>query len=72
MFQFLSVISKLDLFRRQLPSFGLAFLIASLFYRLGSFALECAGFLATWFVLDVIYEGLVRLAHAARAPRTNV
>ena len=72
MFQFLSVISKLDLFRRQMPCCGLAFLIASLFYRLGSFAVECAGFLATWFVLDVIYEGLGRLARATRAPQPNV
>jgi hypothetical protein len=26
-------------------------------------------FLATWFVVDVLYEGMARLAQAARAPR---
>ena len=27
-------------------------MIAELFYKFHSFTLECAGFLATWFVLD--------------------
>ena len=72
MFQLLSVVSRLDLFRRQLPCFTLAFFMASLFYRFGNFALECLGFLATWFVLDVIYGGVTRLVHIARAPRAPV
>jgi len=45
-FQLLLAISGLDLFRRQLPCFAVAFVVASLFYRFGSFALECLGFLA--------------------------
>lgn len=36
----------------QLPSLVAAFLIAELFYKFRSFALECLGFLVTWFVLD--------------------
>jgi hypothetical protein len=67
LFQLLAAISGLDLFRRQLPCFTVAFVVASLFYRFGSFALECLGFLATWLVLDVLYEGLARLARAERA-----
>lgn len=66
-FQLLVAISGLDLFRRQLPCSALAFVVASLFYRFGSFALECLGFLATWFLLDMVYEGLARLGHEARA-----
>ena len=31
---------------------GVAFLIAELFFKWRSFALECAGFLATWTVLS--------------------
>lgn len=43
-----------QLFKRQLPVFALAFIIAELFYKFHSFTLECAAFLATWYVLDGI------------------
>ncbi len=61
MFQLLRAVSALDLFRRQLPCFTLAFVVAAVFYRFGSFALECVGFLATWFVLDAIYDRIGRM-----------
>ena len=44
-------IGATDLARRQLPAFAASFLIASLFYQFGSFALECLAFLVTWFVI---------------------
>lgn len=31
---------------------AIALVIAELFYRFGSFSLECLAFLATWFVLE--------------------
>ena len=37
----------------QTPAIGLAFIIAELFYKFHSFALECGAFLGTWYVLDV-------------------
>src|SRR5688500_12377022 len=43
-----------ELLIQQLPIFVISFVIASLFYRFGSFALECVAFLATWFVLDLV------------------
>jgi len=52
MFRLITSISAGELFRRQLPVFLVAFLIAELFYKFHSFTLECAAFLATWFVLD--------------------
>ena len=52
MFQLLTSISAGELFKRQLPVFLVALLIAELFYKFHSFTLECAAFLATWFVLD--------------------
>lgn len=52
MFRLLSSISTGELFKRQLPVFLVAFVIAELFYKFHSFTLECAAFLATWFVLD--------------------
>ena len=40
------------LLTEQLPALALALIIAELWFKFGSFTLECLGFLATWFVLD--------------------
>ena len=79
MFQLIRTLSASHLLARQLPVAGVAFLTATLFYKFGNFALECVAFLATWFVLDAIVQGGVRLfapaeAHAAAqgvAPPTS-
>ena len=39
--------------RQEGPALVAAFVIAELFYKLGSFALECVCFLATWYVLSL-------------------
>jgi hypothetical protein len=36
-----------------LASLAIAFAIASVFFKFGSFALECLAFLATWGLLDL-------------------
>lgn len=36
----------------QAPTLAASFIIAELFYKFHSFTLECAAFLATWYVLD--------------------
>ncbi len=36
----------------QAPAFLVSFIIAEMFYKFHSFALECLAFLATWFVID--------------------
>lgn len=64
MFRLLTSISTGELFKRQLPVFLVAFLIAELFYKFHSFTLECAAFLGTWFVLD----GVVHLLIGRRSP----
>lgn len=56
MFQLIRALSTRELFVRQLPALSVAFLIASFFYRFGSFALESVAFLATWFVVDAVFE----------------
>lgn len=40
----------------QAPSFLISFVIAELFFKWKSFALECLGFLALWFVLDAVFS----------------
>lgn len=60
MFRLLTSISTGELFKRQLPVFVAAFLIAELFYKFHSFTLECAAFLVTWFVFDAVLHLLIR------------
>jgi hypothetical protein len=50
-----------------LPPLALALLIAELFFKWHSFTLECAGFLATWFVLDWLWSKVMAPPAAARA-----
>lgn len=38
------------------PALAAAFVIADIFFKWGSFALECLGFLATWYVLSLLAE----------------
>ena len=52
----------------QLPALALSWLLAELFYKFHSFSLETAAFLATWFVLDALIQGLRRVAGHDRIP----
>lgn len=56
MFQLLHSLSMAALLRQQLPVFATSFLIAELFYKFHSFALECAAFLVTWYVFDAVLQ----------------
>lgn len=47
-------LSNQEIFTEVLPSFGLSLLIAELYYKLGSFSLECLAFLATWYALGTL------------------
>jgi hypothetical protein len=38
----------------QAPAFLSSLLIAELFFKFGSFGLECIAFLATWFAVDLV------------------
>jgi hypothetical protein len=52
----------------QLPGLVLAFLVAELFFKFHSFALECAAFLLTWLLIDLLVAGVARLAARPRRP----
>jgi hypothetical protein len=47
--------------QRELPAGAAAFLIAELFYKFHSFALETLAFLATWWVLSWVEKILISL-----------
>jgi hypothetical protein len=65
MFRLLTSISSGELFKRQLPVFLVAFVVAEMFYKFHSFTLECGAFLATWFALDAA----LHLLTARRMPQ---
>jgi hypothetical protein len=46
--------------RREFVPFAVAFLIADLYFKFGSFALECVTFLATWYVLSLVFDVVMR------------
>ena len=62
MYMLLRTLTARQLLIEQLPALAIAWLIAELFYKFHSFSLECAAFLATWFVLDALIQGVRRLA----------
>jgi hypothetical protein len=56
MFTLIKMLPMQRLLGEQLPVFGIAFIIAEVYYKFHSFALECAAFLATWFVIDAAVQ----------------
>ena len=43
----------------QVPALTFAWIVAELFFKFHSFTLECAAFLATWFILDALVQRVV-------------
>ena len=65
MFELLRSSPMRQLLLRQAPAFAISLMVAELFYKFGSFTLECLGFLATWFVLDAV---LARIGRSLSEP----
>ena len=55
MFELLRSSTLHHLLARQAPALAISLIVAELFYKFGSFTLECIGFLVTWFVLDALF-----------------
>jgi hypothetical protein len=53
------VVPLRDLLLQQAPTLGLSLVIAEVFYKFHSFTLECAAFLATWYVTDFLRQQLL-------------
>ena len=60
MFELIRSVPLRQLLARQAPALAGSLVIAELFYKFGSFTLECLGFLVTWFVLDATIAGIAR------------
>lgn len=52
MYMLFRQLSSIRMAAEQATSLALAWLVAELFYKFGSFTLELVAFLATWFVID--------------------
>lgn len=68
MFTMIRTLPLRRLLGEQLPALLLAWVLAESFYRFHSFTLECAAFLATWFVLDAALQAAKRLLFRRRVP----
>ena len=71
MYTLMQSLSWRQFFSEQGPAFLAAFLLAELFYKFHSFTLECAAFLATWFVLDWVVQALSPRLMSRSAPPTG-
>lgn len=72
MFQLIRALSARQLMARQMPIAAASFVIAEVFYKFHSFALECGAFLLTWFAIDALVQGVTALgarlqAHGSKA-----
>ncbi|CAN5277846.1 hypothetical protein BH11PSE10_BH11PSE10_17820 [soil metagenome] len=67
MLEFLRVLRHHGDLPVRLPGLMLAFLVAELFYKFHSFALECGAFLVTWLVIDLVVDALARRLRAPPA-----
>ena len=68
MYQLLRSRSLRAILTDALPPLVLALLIAELFFKWRSFTLECAGFLATWFILDWVWSKVLEWRSASAPP----
>lgn len=59
MFSLIKQLGFQDALRRESIPLVTAFVIADVFYKWHSFALECLGFLATWYVLSFLQSLIV-------------
>ena len=61
MYTLIRNVTKKQLLLEQAPALFVSLVIAEIFYKLGSFTLECIAFLATWFVVDVLYQFILQV-----------
>jgi hypothetical protein len=71
-FTLIHFMSPRDVLVRQLPVMGISLVIAEVFYKFGSFTLECLAFLGTWYLADGLRNAAGRIGRSdvwRRAPR---
>lgn len=64
MYALVRLLSTRELLVRQVPVLIGSLAIAEIFYKFGSFLLEAAAFLVTWFVFDALTDLVSRCSRA--------
>lgn len=59
MYTLIRTLPKRQILIEQIPALVISLVIAELFYKFGSFTLECVFFLATWFVIDALLTFII-------------
>ena len=54
MYTFAKVLAPKQFWLQQIPMLTASFVVAEVFYKFGSFTLECLAFLATWLLMDIL------------------
>ena len=67
MYTFVRSLSLREILAKQAPLAIGSLAIAEVFYKFGSFLLEAVAFLATWFVLDLVTQAVIRLGRRGRS-----
>ena len=60
MYSYVKTVGVPSFLVREAPSFAAAFLIAELFYKFHSFALETGAFLVTWYAFSWVQAAITR------------
>jgi hypothetical protein len=68
MYSLVRILPFARLVREQVPAFAVAFVIAELFYKFHSFALETLAFLATWGLIDAVIQAVRHMVGGSRRP----
>ena len=71
MFRLIRSITLKQCFTEQVPALVGPAIIAEVFYKFHSFVLETEAFLATWFVLDLLLQGVAWML-AAKKPVVSI
>jgi len=66
LYSLLQNFSMRKILSEHLPSLVVAFVIAEFFYKFKSFSLEALAFLATWFVIDYVFQLILRKKNNAK------
>jgi len=56
MYKFIKTVGVKRFLATEMPAFGIALMLAEMFYKFGSFILECGAFLATWYLFSWVTD----------------
>ena len=58
MYALLKNLPAKQIIKEHMPALVVSFIIADIFYKFGSFILECCAFLFTWYIISFLFDKL--------------